>query len=87
MAECRALSAAMRGVLPLRDTVQAIGKGLQIDESCLTTFHTTTWEDNMGALTLANLDPRVVRPAQLETKQKFKKSGPCMFLANNILIF
>ena len=48
---------AMREVLPLRDAVQAIGKGLQIDESCLTTFHVTIWEDNMGALTLANLDP------------------------------
>ena len=24
---------------------------------CLTTFHVTIWEDNMGALTLANLDP------------------------------
>ena len=37
--------------------MQAIGKGLRIDESCLTTFHVTIWEDNMGALTLANLDP------------------------------
>ena len=32
--------------------MQAVGKGPQIDESCL-----TTWEDNMGVLTLANLDP------------------------------
>ena len=57
MAEHCALSAAMIEVLPLRDTVQAIGKGLRIDESCLTTFHVTIWEDNMGTLTLANLDP------------------------------
>ena len=57
MAEYHALSTAMREVLPLRNTVQAIGKGLRIDESCLTTFHVTIWEDNMGALTLANLDP------------------------------
>ena len=33
MAECHALSAAMREVLPLRNTVPAIGRGLQIDES------------------------------------------------------
>ena len=57
MAECYALSTAMREVLPLRNTVQAIGRGLRIDESCLTTFHVTIWEDNMGAHTLANLDP------------------------------
>ena len=57
MAEHCALSTAMREVLPLRDTVQAIGRGLRIDESCLTTFHVTIWEDDMGALTLANLDP------------------------------
>ena len=57
MVEYHALSTAMREVLPLRNTVQAIGRGLQIDESCLTTFHVTAWEDNMGALTLANLDP------------------------------
>ena len=41
MAEYYALSTAMREVLPLRNTVQTIGKGLQIDESCLTTFHVT----------------------------------------------
>ena len=57
MAEYYALSTAMREALPSRNTVQAVGRGLQIDKSCLTTFHVTTWEDNMGALTLANLDP------------------------------
>ena len=46
-----------REVLPLRDLVQVIAKGCDLVPECLTTFRTTVWEDNMGALTLANLDP------------------------------
>ena len=34
-----------------------VAKGFGIDQSCLTTFHTTVWEDNAGALALAKLDP------------------------------
>ena len=57
MAEYYALSTAMREVLPLRNLVKHVAKGCGIDESCLTTFKTTVWEDNMGALTLGNLEP------------------------------
>ena len=57
MAEYYALSTAMREVLPLIDLVKTVAKGLGINEHCLSTFKTTVWEDNMGALTLANLDP------------------------------
>lgn len=57
MAEYYALSTAMREVLPLRALVKTIAKGLQLPEECLSTFNTTIWEDNMGALTLANLEP------------------------------
>ena len=57
MAEYHALSAAMREVLPLRDLVKTVANGCGISESCMTTFKTTVWEDNAGALTLANLDP------------------------------
>lgn len=57
MAEYYALSSAMREVLPLRNLVQTVALGCGIDESVLTTFKTTIWEDNNGALTLANLDP------------------------------
>ena len=57
MAEYYALSTAMREVLPLRELVSTVAKGCNIDPKCLTTFKTTAWEDNMGALTLANLDP------------------------------
>ena len=57
MAEYYALSTAMRDVLPLRDLTKGIAKGLGISEECVTKFKTTVWEDNNGALSLANLEP------------------------------
>ena len=57
MAEYYALSAAMKEALPLRRLVFAMAKGCGLELSCVTKFRTTVWEDNMGALTLANLDP------------------------------
>ena len=47
----------MREVLPLRDLVPVLAKACGLDSECLALFKTTVWEDNMGALTLANLDP------------------------------
>ena len=69
MAEYYALSTAMREVLPLRDLVKVVAEGCGICSDCLTTFKTTVWEDNMGALTLANLDP-----GQNTTRSKFYDS-------------
>jgi hypothetical protein len=57
MAEYYALSIAMREVLPLRQLVKTVARGLGIDETVVTNFKTTVWEDNVGCLTLANLDP------------------------------
>ena len=57
MAEYYALSAAMREVLPLRSLVKVVAKGCGLEHACTTSFRTTVWEDNNGALTLANLDP------------------------------
>ena len=57
MAEYYTLSLALREVLPLRDLIGAITKGLNLSDDLMTTFQVTIWEDNMGALTLANLDP------------------------------
>ena len=57
MAECLALSDAMRDALPLRNLVKGIAKGLNAPDDCLTDFKTTVWEDNNGALSLANLEP------------------------------
>lgn len=57
MAEYYALSTAMREVLPLRSLVEAVADACGINNECVSTFKTTVWEDNMGALSLANLDP------------------------------
>ena len=40
-----------------RNLVQSMAIGCGINHECATTFRTTVWEDNMGALTLANLGP------------------------------
>ena len=57
MAEYYALSTAMREVIPLRRLVETVAHGCGMDTTCLTTFKTTVWEDNSGALALANLEP------------------------------
>ena len=57
MAEYHALSTAMREVIPLRNLIRVLSKGLNLNVDCDTSFKTTVWEDNMGALTLANLEP------------------------------
>ena len=57
MAEYHALSAAMQEVLPLRNLVRTVAEGCGLNSECLTTHQTTVWEDNMGALTLVNLNP------------------------------
>ena len=57
MAEYYALQSAMREVLPTRELAITVAKGLNVPSECLTTFKTTVWEDNVGALTLANLEP------------------------------
>ena len=57
MAEYYALSTALRDVLPLRDLVTTVSKAVGISEEHLSTFKVTCWEDNVGALTLANLVP------------------------------
>lgn len=61
-AEYNALSVAMRDVLPFKHLVKEIATVVGYDESEVTTFRTTVWEDNVGALTLANLEPGRVTP-------------------------
>ena len=61
-AEYSALSLAMKSVIPLQDLLSIIGKGVGMTNEQLTTFKTTVWEDNVGALTLANMEPGRVTP-------------------------
>jgi hypothetical protein len=61
-AEYNALSMSMKEVLPLKRLVQAIGHSIGLDEETVTTFKTTVWEDNAGALTLAKMEPGRMTP-------------------------
>jgi hypothetical protein len=59
MAEYCALSTAMRELLPLRETIKVLIQGVKLNHPVITEFHATSvvYEDNMGALTLAEMDP------------------------------
>ena len=56
-AEYNTLSFCMKQVLPFQRTIKAISQGIGISSNRLTTFRTTVWEDNSGALTLAKMEP------------------------------
>ena len=57
MAEYYALSTALREAIPFRDLIHVVAEGVGLTKQCVTDFKTTVWEDNNGALTLANMDP------------------------------
>jgi Reverse transcriptase (RNA-dependent DNA polymerase) len=61
-AEYNALSMSMREVLPFKHLVETIAVIVGYDEKETTTFKTTVWEDNTGALTLARLKPGKIAP-------------------------
>ena len=62
MAEYYALSTCMREVLPIRELIKMVAKGAGLNKQCVTTFRTTVWEDNNGALSLANMEPGQYTP-------------------------
>ena len=57
MAEYYALSAAMKEALPLLEVMKSVSEGFGLDRESITQFKVTIWEDNMGALTLAQHEP------------------------------
>jgi hypothetical protein len=56
-AEYNALPMAMCDVLPLRNLMIEISKGVGMSGKTPTTFKTTVWEHNNGALKLATMEP------------------------------
>jgi Reverse transcriptase (RNA-dependent DNA polymerase)./Integrase core domain. len=59
-AEYIAMSTACRELLPLRNLFKEIAGALNVNEDDVQAMHTTVWEDNVGALTLSNLElPRM----------------------------
>jgi len=55
-----ALSRACRALVPLRDLLKKVALALNVRNEDVMSMHTTIWEDNVGALTLANMElPRM----------------------------
>ena len=61
-AEYSALSSSMRSLLPFQHLVHTVIKSMDFGTVDSTTFKTTVWEDNAGALALANLEPGRMTP-------------------------
>jgi hypothetical protein len=51
-----ALSTAMRDLVPLKSAVSEIASGIVLEDVNIVTIKSTIWEDNMGDLTLANME-------------------------------
>ena len=60
--EYTALSDALKFVIPIQRLVATVPKGVGLEPERLTTFKTMIWEDNMGAMTLAKLEPGRTTP-------------------------
>jgi len=56
-AEYSALSMALRTAIPLLDVCKYVMKGFKVGNKSLVTFKTTVFEDNLGALRLASMEP------------------------------
>ena len=61
-AEYNALSMAMKDVIPIQELIKVIGSNVGLEDSIITTFKTTIWEDNMGCLKLSSLEPGQYTP-------------------------
>ncbi|MBE0451949.1 MAG: hypothetical protein IBX70_14070, partial [Clostridia bacterium] len=61
-AEYNALSMAMKDVIPIQTLFSTVGKGVGLSDDLATTFKTTVWEDNMGCLRLARMEPGQYTP-------------------------
>jgi hypothetical protein len=61
-AECTAMSMTMRDLLPFQRLAVDVCKAMGLDETTVSTIHSTVWEDNDGALTLAKLPNNRVTP-------------------------
>ena len=54
-AEYTAMSMAIRDLLPFQRLAIDVCKAMGLDKATVSTIHSTAWEDNDGALTLAKL--------------------------------
>jgi hypothetical protein len=61
-AEYNALSLAMRELLPFKHLLETLIQGVGVASKKEISFNTMVWEDNAGALVLANLEPGRMTP-------------------------
>ena len=61
-AEYNALSMALKELLPLKRLVETVAGAVQLPVQDKILMRVTVWEDNTGALTLANLEPGRMTP-------------------------
>jgi hypothetical protein len=61
-AEYNAFSTCMCDALPFKRLVDTVSCSIGIMEETLTWFQVTVWEDNIGALTLVNMEPKRMTP-------------------------
>ena len=55
-----AMSTVCRELIPLRDLIKEVAEAVGVSHKDVVDMHTTIWEDNVGALTLANMElPRM----------------------------
>ena len=57
-----ALSTACKDLIPLRNIIREIASACGVEEQERSSMHTTIWEDNVGALTLANMELPFMTP-------------------------
>ena len=72
-----ALSTACKELIPLRRLVAEIADAVGMERDKVDTMHTTIWEDNVGALTLANLELPRLTPSCSSPRDA--TSGSCSF--------
>jgi hypothetical protein len=54
----------MRDLIPLKAAVSEIASGMGLEDEKIVTIKSTIWEDNMGALTLANMELPLHHPTE-----------------------
>jgi hypothetical protein len=73
-AEYIALSQAMRDLIPLRELVKEVARSLGKDRNFITRTYSKVFEDNNGALTLANVPRMTPRSKHIAVKYHFFRS-------------
>ena len=61
-AEYNALSLVMHSMLPFQELVKSIALAIDMPQDWKTNFQMIVWEDNAGALVLANMEPGHTTP-------------------------